>query len=168
MTAEKSKYTFMKKYLPFLIVLFSLVSCEEDVRFNTPSFQGLKDNVFWRAIQTRATLASNGSVVIEAYSGYELITLKITSTTLQTYFLGTSSSNTATYVLKDANGEVTFITDFGIGNGQVQVTEYDDVNHTISGTFKFNAENVDDNPLYGSELNFQQGVFYKVPVSPAP
>ncbi len=154
----------MKKHFLFIVVLFSLISCQEDVHFNTPSFQGLKDNVFWRAVQTRATLASNGSLVIDAYAGYELITLKITSTTVQTYFLGTSASNSATYVLTDASGKVTFATGLGIGNGQVVVTEYDAVNHTISGTFKFNAENVYNNTLYGPELNFQQGVFYKVPV----
>lgn len=154
----------MKKHFLFIVVLFSFLSCQEDVHFNTPSFQGLKDNVFWRAVQTKATLASDGSLVIDAYAGYEQITLKITSTTVQAYFLGTSASNSATYVLTDASGKVTFSTGLGIGNGQIVVTEYDAVNHTITGTFKFNAENVYNNPLYGPELNFQQGVFYKVPV----
>jgi hypothetical protein len=38
------------------------------------------------------------------------------------------------------------------------ITEYDTVNNTISGTFKFNLENIFNNPLSGA-LNFQQGVF---------
>jgi hypothetical protein len=31
--------------------------------------------------------------------------------------------------------------------------------------FKFNAENSDNNPEGGSVLNFQQGVFIKVPIT---
>ena len=106
---------FMKKYLLFIIVLFSVVSCQEDIRFNNPS--------------------------------------------------GTSSSKTATYVLTDSNGSITFATGSGIGDGQIKITEYDDINNTVSGTFKFNAENIYNNPLAGPVLNFQQGVFYKIPIT---
>ncbi len=154
----------MKKYFLFVVMLFSLVSCEEDVRFNTPSFQGTKDNVLWKAVQSKATVASNGSLVIEAYTGNEITTLKISATTLKTYFLGVDTANTASYVWNDANGKVTFATGTGVGNGQIVLTEYDAVNHTVSGTFKFNAENINNNPLFGEEVNFQYGVFYKVPV----
>ncbi|TRX00611.1 DUF6252 family protein [Flavobacterium gawalongense] len=156
----------MKKYFLFIVVIFSLVSCEEDVRFNNPSLQGLKDNVFWRAVESKATLASDGSLLIEAYIKNEILSLKITSTQAQTYFLGTSESKKVTYVITDATGDtITFSTGFGIGDGQIVVTEYDDINKTISGTFKFNAENTYNNPLAGPLVNFQQGVFYKVPVS---
>jgi hypothetical protein len=154
----------MKKYFLFVLVLFSMISCQEDVHFNTPSFQGTKDNVFWRAVQSKATVASNGSLVIEAYTGNEITTLKINATTVKTYFLGIDASNTATYVLNDASGKVTFATGTNVGNGQIVLTEYDAVNHTVSGTFKFNAVNINNNPLFGEELNFQYGVFYKVPV----
>jgi hypothetical protein len=154
----------MKKCLFLLVVLLSASSCEEDVRFNNPSFQGLKDNVFWRALQSQATIEANGSLVIQAYTSNEIITLKTTSTTLQTYPIGTSDSKTATYVLTAPSGVLTFSSGLGIGNGQIVITEYDNVNNTISGTFKFNLENVFNNPLAGATLNFQQGVFYKVPI----
>jgi hypothetical protein len=154
----------MKKSFLFIIVLLTLISCEEDVRFNNPSFQGIKDNVFWRAIVSTASVGANGSLVIEAYSGNEIITLKTTSTAKGTYFLGTSDSKTAVYILKDANGTLTFSTSLGKGDGQIVITEYDVVNNTVSGTFKFNAENRYNNPIAGPILNFQQGVFYKVPV----
>jgi hypothetical protein len=36
---------------------------------------------------------------------------------------------------------------------------------TDTGTFKFNAVNVANNPLSGPLLNFQYGYFYKVPVA---
>ena len=156
----------MKKLILLIVILFSFISCEEEVTSNNPSFQGLKDNVFWRAIQSNATRAGNGSLIIEAYTSKEKITLKITSTIVQTYFLGTSTSKTATYTLTDSDGTIIFTTGFGIGDGQIVITEYDAVNKTVSGTFKFNAVNTLNNPLAGPTLNFQKGVFYKVPVTP--
>jgi hypothetical protein len=168
----RSMKAIMKKLLLIFSVLFAFISCQEDVRFNNPSLQGMKDNVFWRAIETRATKATNGSLVIEAYTGNETLTLKMPVPTTAidpnikssyvTYFLGTSTSRTATYVLSDPL--ITYSTGFGIGDGQIVITEYDAVNSTVSGTFKFNAEKTDINVIAANVLNFQQGVFYKVPV----
>lgn len=155
----------MKKQVLYILLLFAFISCQDDIKFNSPSFQGQKDNVFWRAIDSKAILAANGSLSIEAYTRNEKLTLKTTSTIAQTYPLGTSTSKMATYVLTDANGTITFSTGIGIGEGQIVIEEYDAVNKTVTGTFKFNAENVNNNPLVGPTLNFQYGVFYKVPVS---
>ncbi|RVT79594.1 hypothetical protein EOD40_00335 [Flavobacterium sufflavum] len=157
----------MKKHFLFLIVLFSLFSCQEDVRFNNPSFQGTKDNVFWRAVQAVATVNSGGALVVEAYTATEVVTLKTNSATVGTYYIGTTATTTANYVFTDPSTKetITFSSGFGVGNGQIVITEYDQVGKTISGTFKFNLENTFDNPLAGPTLNFQYGVFYKVPVT---
>ena len=155
----------MKKQILYLLYLVAFFSCQDDIKFNSPTFEGQKDNVFWRAVDSKAILAANGSVTIEAYTRNEKVTLKTTSTTPQTYLLGTSTSKSATYVLTDASGTITFLTGTGIGNGEIVIEEYDALNKTITGTFKFNAENVDNNPLAGPFLNFQYGVFYKVPVT---
>ena len=157
----------MKKLFLSLIVLFLLASCEENVKFNNPSLQGLKDNVFWRVVDSKATLASDGSLQIEGYTTNEKLFLKTTSTAPQTYFLGTSESKKASYELLGSGGSIIFSTGFGIGDGQIVIIEYDALNMTVSGTFKFNAENIANNPLAGPSINFQQGVFYKVPVVPA-
>ncbi|MDD5152349.1 MAG: DUF6252 family protein [Flavobacterium sp.] len=154
----------MKERFLLFMMLCTFISCQEDVKFNNPSFQGTKDNVFWRAVQSNATIETDGSLTIEAYTSNEKVTLKTTSTAKTTYFLGTSTSKTATYTLTDATGTVTFATGFGIGDGQIIITEYDALNKTISGTFKFNAKNTSNNPLYGPTLNFQYGIFYKVPI----
>ena len=154
----------MKKLFLYITLLFALTSCQDNVTFNSPSFQGQKDNVFWRAVDSKATLAS-GFLTIEGLTRNEKVSLKTSSTNKGTYFLGTITSNTATYILTDTNGTITFTTGFGVGEGQIVITEYDAVNKTVTGTFKFNAENVDNNPLAGSVLNFQYGHFYKVPVS---
>ncbi|MFH6972228.1 DUF6252 family protein [Flavobacterium petrolei] len=155
----------MKKYLLFLVVVFAIFSCEENVSFNNPSFQGMKDNVFWRAVDSKAFLASDGSLMIEGYTGNEVLTLRTTSTAIQRYPLGTSNSKAAVYELTVGADKISFTTGIGIGDGEIVITEYDEVNSTVSGTFKFNAENADGNPLAGDVLNFQQGVFYKIPIS---
>ena len=93
------------------------------------------------------------------------MTLKTNSTLLKTYILGESNSITATYALTNADGTITFSTGNGFGDGQIEITEYDAVNKTVTGTFRFNADNLDNNPLFGPTLNFQQGVFYKVPIN---
>ena len=156
----------MKKYFLFITVILILVSCQEDVTFNNPSIQGMKDNVFWRAVQSKATLGPNGSLVIEAYTRNEILSLKVTSTKTQSYILGTSESRKAVYVVTDAAGAITtFSTGIGIGDGQIVITEYDDVNKTVTGTFRFNAKNISNNSSASPILNFQNGVFYKVPVN---
>lgn len=157
----------MKKLLLLIVVLLSATSCTEEVTFNNPSFQGVKDNVFWRAIDSKATVALDGSLTIQGFSGTEIITLKTTSTAAQTYLLGINDEDSASYVKTEGNGTISFATGSDVGNGQIVITEYDTVNNTITGTFKFNAENIYNDPLAGSMLNFQQGVFYKVTVTAA-
>jgi hypothetical protein len=53
------------KNVSFIIVLFSLISCEEDVDLITLRFKD-KDNVFWR-LCVHSFLGPNGSLVIKAY-----------------------------------------------------------------------------------------------------
>jgi hypothetical protein len=52
-------------------------------------------------------------------------------------------------------------------NGEIKITEYDNVNFTISGKFKFNAANSNGSPFGGPILNFQYGEFYKIPIYPS-
>ena len=155
----------MKKYFLLLVVLFSLVACEENISFNNPSLQGTKDNVFWRGVQTKATIASDGSLLIESFTANETLSLKTTSTKSQTYFLGTSESKKAIYSVTDAaNGLIIFSTGLGVGEGQIVIKEYDAVNSTITGSFKFSAKNSNVSSSTNPVVNFQNGVFYKVPV----
>ena len=74
----------MKKYFLIALVFFGLLSCEDDVRFNNPSFQGLKDNVFWRGVRSKATIASDGSLLIESLIVNETISLKTAAAEPQT------------------------------------------------------------------------------------
>ena len=154
----------MKKQFLYLFLFFAFISCSTEVEFNNPAFEGQKDNVFWRAVDAKASLGSNGSLTIDAYTRNEKLTLKTSSVNLDTYTLGTNNSDTATYILTDASGAITFSTGIGIGEGEIILEEYDAINRTVTGTFKFNAENIYSNPLAGPILNFQYGHFYKIPI----
>ena len=155
----------MKKYFLITLVFFGLLSCEDDVRFNNPSFQGLKDNVFWRGVRSKATIASDGSLLIESLIVNETISLKTAAAEPQTYFLGTSEASKAICtVTGPATGIVTYTTGFGVGQGQIIITEYDAINKTVTGTFKFSAENTNRSSQANATVNFQQCVFYKIQV----
>jgi hypothetical protein len=52
-------------------------------------------------------------------------------------------------------------------NGEIHITEFDNLNMTVSGKFKFNAVNTDGNPAGGPIVNYQYGEFYRVPVYPS-
>jgi len=159
----------MKKQFLYLFLFFAFISCSDNVVFNNPALEGQKDNVFWRAVDAKATLV-DGVLTIEGFTRNEKLTLIIPSpstlvslndkNSYVTYILGTSTTKTATYVLTDTNGTITFSTGLGIGEGQIVITGYDGVNNILSGTFKFNAKNVNSNPLVGPNLNFQYGNFY--------
>ena len=150
----------MKKLVLYILLLFAFVSCQEEVKFNNPSFQGQKDNVFWRAIDSKATL-SNNVLTIEAYTRNEKVTLKTNSKDFGPYPLGIDNLNTATYFIDDVSPKITFKTGTNKGDGEIVIEKYDAVNNTVTGTFRFNSKNEID----GSAINFQQGVFYKVPIN---
>ena len=153
----------MKKIASFLLIVIALTSCEEEITRNNPSVQGLKDNVLWRANDYSVVLQGNG-FVISALTRYETLTLKTNGRAKGVYVLGFNNTRTATFV-DDTNGQkLTFATGQAKGDGEIVITEYDEINQTISGTFRFNALNVDNNPAGGEILNFQEGVFYKVPI----
>ena len=237
----------MKRFLFLILILVAFISCQEDVKFNNPGFQGLKDDVFWRANDARAYVSETGKLRIEALTEHETVTLNTSSPNIGTYVLGTINvNNSATYssnfndvmleyatiavpgpvssislvnggtsyssgtsvattggtgsgltvnLIANASGVVTTITISSRGNaylagdlitvaggnvnckfrvtnvqnsnGEIEITEYDNVNFTVTGKFKFNAANSNGSPFGGPILNFQYGEFYKVPIYPS-
>ena len=155
----------MKKYFHFLSLILLLVSCTEDVRFNNPAFQTLKDNSFWRAQVYKAETESNGVFIIEGSLGYEQIRFELPAASEKAFVLGLDDATKAIYKNSYKGQEAEFSTGTGKGNGEIIVTEYNTVENTISGTFKFTAINSDS----GAEkqtMYFSEGVFYKIPVTP--
>ncbi|MEO8534086.1 MAG: DUF6252 family protein [Flavobacterium sp.] len=157
----------MKKHFYFLSFLFLLSSCTEDVKFNNPAFQTLKDNIFWRAESYKVYILSNGSISIEGSLGFEKVNLQTASPLEKTYFLGVDDISKASYSNTIASQVTEFSTGANLGNGQIVITDYDIENNTISGTFKFKAVNSDKKNTENPEINFTEGVFYKVPIESA-
>jgi hypothetical protein len=155
----------MSRFFSIIALFFVLVSCEDQVHFSNPSFQGLKDNVIWRATLIVAVQYPDGSLVMDAYKKSEILTLKAKSAKPQVYSLGVDLVNRATFVQEIYAEKTAFSTGTNNGNGQIEITEYDAVNSTITGTFKFNAKNESKDPLGSPNINFQQGVFYQVPLT---
>jgi hypothetical protein len=158
----------MKKLFLFFVAVAALSSCTDDVTRNDPAFEGVKDGVRWRAGGETAVLGVNGDVTISGGNQFEKLTLHISGTAPGLYALGTNTSDTAHFAISGNGVERSYSTGTGIGDGQIQITEYNQVTQTISGTFRFNA--VDDEvdvPVEGSDdiLNFQSGVFYHVKVT---
>lgn len=242
----KVKIKMMRKFLSLIAITFLMMSCSEDVKFNDPGLQGLKNDSFWRAADVRAYV-TDGKLTIEAYAQYEVLTLGTSSTNLGKYKLGsTNSSNFASYattfddvaieyatiptpgpvstvsltnvgtgytdatsvattggsgsglsvnIKANANGGVTEVTLLSRGNGymagdivtitggnlnskfrvvnvqnsngEIEILQFDNVKMTISGKFKFNAVNSNNNPLSADVVNFQSGEFYNVQIYPS-
>jgi hypothetical protein len=156
----------MKKYLYFLSFIFLITSCTEDVKFNNPAFQTLKNNSFWRANTYKAYGGLNTSMIIEGSLGYEKVTLQTASPTKETYILGVNDATKASYSNTFPGQSVAFSTGTSGVNGQIVITEYNVEDKTISGTFKFNAINENTSDTENPKITFTEGVFYKVPVIP--
>lgn len=236
----------MKRFLPLFVIALAFSSCQEDVKFNNPGFQGLKDDAFWRANDARAHVSTSGQLTIEALTEYETITLNTSSANVGKYILGTANTNnSASYsstfndveleyatvavpgpvgmvslnaggtgyvsggsvattggsgsgltvnIVASSSGAVTSVTPSSRGNGyvagdlitisggnvnanfrilnvqnsngEIEITEYDQDNFTVSGKFKFNAINTNNSPFGGPILNFQHGEFYRIPIYP--
>ncbi|MBW1657351.1 DUF6252 family protein [Flavobacterium quisquiliarum] len=155
----------MKKYFYFLVILTVFASCEEDIKFNNPAFQTLKDNTFWRAQVYKAGTETNGFFIIEGSLGYEQIKFQLSEPAEETFALGINDDIKAIYKNTYKGQEAEFSTGTGKGNGEVVVTEYNTVDNTISGTFKFTAVNVSSD-VEKQTMHFSEGVFYKIPVEP--
>lgn len=82
----------MKKIFSILALTLLLVSCENDIKTNSPAFQGEKDNVFWRAADSKVTINAGGTISINAYTNKELVSIEVPNT-VGVHNLGTSNTN---------------------------------------------------------------------------
>ena len=161
----------MKKLILLFITAITLSGCTQEVTFNNPSVQGTKDNYFWRAQSYSATIDPvTNTLLLEANSQFETLTLKMplpnaTNPCPITSILGTGSPSEATFSYVENGQNLFYATGANAQDGQIILSEYDPINKTISGTYRFNSFNVGNNPLGNPIVNFTNGVFYKVPVN---
>lgn len=156
----------MKKLFLLPLVFFTLFSCGDEVEFNTPAFQGDRENKLWRANSFSASIAQNGFLTIKGTNGSETVNLRVPSVTETTFVVGNNiNAIEAEYI--DSSGSI-----FSTNNkpdtsvsiypelGEIVIDEIDFTNKTFTGTYRFLAFN-------SSGLNsigFTNGIFYKVPL----
>ncbi|HEX8563668.1 MAG TPA: DUF6252 family protein [Flavobacterium sp.] len=159
----------MKKIISLLILIVTFSSCSEDISRNSPALEGIKDGVRWRAAGITATKTANGRLTITGVRQLETLVLKVNSMSEFEYELGLTQLRMASFTSTNGFGETTWSTgdtNMAHGDGVIEITEYDEENQTVSGTFRFNAVNQEE----GAEedvINWQSGIFYKVPLIPA-
>lgn len=91
----------MKKIFSIIVIALLFVSCETDIKTNSPAFQGEKDNLFWRAADSKVTINASGTVSIDAYTDKELVTLTVPNS-VGIHNLGTSNQGVnASYSYSD-------------------------------------------------------------------
>lgn len=149
----------MKKIILVLTILFTFVSCTNDVTFNNPSFQGMKNGETWRATDARVILNSNGTMTVEAYSQFEIVTFEVSSANIGTRTFGVNTANVATYDVTIDGVTDSYQTGINVGSGELNITESPSVAGKLSATFKFRGVNAD-----GTEAGFTNGVIYSIPV----
>lgn len=162
----------MKKILLFFISAVALSSCTTDVRDNSPAFEGLRNGSRWRAPGVVAYVGAAGDLTISGGNRFETLELRSVSVAPGEYVIGSNTAVTATFTVKDKTGvvEKVYTTGVGVGDGLITIEEYDEVNHTITGKFLFNAVDTEaedpEDPTAAETMNFTSGVFYEVPVRP--
>lgn len=79
----------MKKFFSMLSFALIFVSCENDIKTNTPAFQGEKDNVLWKANEARVTVNNDGTITLNGYTDFEVVSVRVPNA-VGKYDLGTT------------------------------------------------------------------------------
>ncbi|MUU78628.1 DUF6252 family protein [Winogradskyella endarachnes] len=155
----------MKKIILLSLVFLTVFSCGDEVEFNSPAFQGDRENELWRASSFSASIDTNGFLTITGSNNYETVNLNVPTVSENTFVVGEVDLMEAEYI--DAFGEV-----YSTNNtpdesvsvypelGEIVISEIDMVNKTFTGTYRFLA--FDEDGL--SSIGFTNGIFYKVPL----
>ena len=163
-------FEIMKKFAALFIMLLTMSACTEEITRNNPAFEGVKDGFSWRATDASATRYANGSMVLTGITQYETLVLKTTSTTATTFILGAGIANQASFTIQQMSQDISYQTGFNKGEGKITITNYDQVNQTITGTYEFKAPKIGvtlPTDIEPAVVHFQKGIFHKIPVVPA-
>lgn len=143
----------MKRFLFFLLAALTLISCE-DIEGNDPALQANIDNNFYAFTDTRATLNEDGSVAIEGFTQKESLMVHLSRLEEGNFLISGGAGNYATF--QDMGGNI--YTTITKGRGEVTISEVNETNKTVSGTFHFNAFLPGIDTIYVSK-----GVLHNVP-----
>ena len=154
----------MVKYLVAFLGVLLIFSCSDDVSFNSPAFQGIRDTVFFKAAISRAELVNdssdtaNSSNFVYAVRLSGILNDEVVSFTLPYYGEGVFDLNPEDDAYASYSNTLgkEFSTRFD-GEGSVVVERIED--STYTGSFRFRARSASDS----TEVYFTKGYFYEVP-----
>ena len=129
----------MNKIFYLLIATVLFYGCGKDVTFNSPTFQGEIENVFWRAAQYELGSADDGSLIVTGIGGGVSISLKVPDIGTANYTITGGTDIAAEYIIADASGASTLYSTIGSGEGSIKITEAGP--EGFSGEFNFRAYN---------------------------
>jgi len=155
----------MKKLALIFVTFVIVFSCGDELQFNSPAIEGNYNGNPWKASSYAADI-DFGGFLVQGTNNIETIQLITQDDTSGVYNLG--GDNPSVAIVKDANGVV-----YSTANepdpsftlypieGQIIVSSIQDTNpKTMTGTFWFYAFSSDGLQT----VNFNEGVFYKVPI----
>ena len=152
-----------------LLILATTYGCSNEIEFNTPAFQGNKNNQLWRAVAFNASVNAQGNLIITGTNNFETVRLIVPSATLGTYVVGEVNTIEAQYI--DAEGEVystNNIPDEEVSVypelGEIIVEEIGENNSYVTGTFRFLAFTANGQ----NSVGYSRGIFFKVPLMATP
>lgn len=169
----------MKKIFFLIAVLGLFSSCGEEIQFNNPSLQVMKEDVLLRTTNPRVIMNLDGTIAIAGEYGTEFLSLKIPSLNPGTYYFGVDNSTVAYYKHIAPDGLVLeYSTIAGPENeneanlGELIIYEpthpkASPVQGTISGEFKFRGKILNNNPFGREYLFFHKGHFYNLTIQEA-
>ncbi len=143
----------MKKLFLFLLLTITLISCEDN-QVNEVALQANVDNRFYASSDARAAINEDGTLTIQGFTSEESMTIKLSGLSEGNYTISEETSNYAIY--EDIGGNI--YTTIPNGEGQVTISEVNETNNTLSGTFKFNAFLTGVDTIYVSK-----GTLFNVP-----
>ena len=156
----------MRKITVLILTMLMLVNCGDEIEFNSPALQGNKNYELWRANYYSADIDFGGFLIEGGGDNFETVQLVTQNDVRGTFELGGDSPNVA--IFRDADGLVYSTANFPDpsisvypADGQIVVDNiFNTEPKTITGSFWFNAYTADGL----NYLNFNEGVFYKVPI----
>ena len=145
----------MKKFLFIFLAVFSLISCE-DIQNNEVALQAKVDDRLYISADTRAVLNDDGSLTIQGFTEDESLTIQLSSLKKGNFEIAEGRPNYA--IFEDFEGNI--YTTKPNGEGMVTISDLNENNKTISGTFNFNAFLPGIDTIYVS-----RGTLHNVPYS---
>jgi hypothetical protein len=142
----------IKKILLLVIIAFTLNACNEETLPVPNAFQVSLDNEFWSTLSYDAVVATN-LTTITVTKGNEQIKFVINDDNVGVYSLN-GTSHAVTYIEDTVSGTEPYIST----SGELEITEFDFLNKTITGHFHFRATRASD----GDVKSFTRGEIYKI------